>query len=635
MNKRNTNKRLTIKNRVNKFAPGGTMEMLKKSFNNGNLGSSVGTLIGGVGNIAQTAISNAQIKDTAAEESSIRDTGNTAFSTGSYDNLQESFNPLALQRTNYSSKDVRGLNGWQMAGNTLTGMGSGFTTGASIGGIWGGVAGALGALGANVGGIIAGDNKATAKAAALNADAIQANKNYLNNYAFSVTNTGNANFKRKMLDFAYGGPMFNLTGDFNNGLTFINEGGTHEENPIGGVPMGIDEEGTPNLVEEGEVIYNDYVFSNRLKPTKKQLADGGFKDKYEGYTFAKLVEDISKPYADTPNDPITKAGLEDMMNRIMTMQEEIRAKKGEVNTNKFDTGGSKQKSYYDTIVNNFINQALKPVEFTNDPPMFIRYNEVLPEVKSIIDNNSTIKNSGKPVNANLTSVFEEPVIDRGNFNWGSLGRYAPVLTNTSMLLNNLRNPDYSNIDRIDKVAQNMPGGTFTALGDYIDLNPIDRNYTLNPLMATSRSTARAIQNQGLSAGQTQAGLLANAYNTYNGIGSALMQIEQENMNRRLQEGQFDRGTNQANSQMGLQALAMDQQKYNTLLNTSLNTSQLREALAQTRAQSISNAASAISEDLSGIGQEAVYKEWLGDLIASGALKYKKAKCGGMLTKKGK
>jgi hypothetical protein len=29
--------------------------------------------------------------------------------------------------------------------------------------------------------------------------------------------------------------------------------------------MGVDQEGTPNLVEEGEVIYNDYVFSKRLK----------------------------------------------------------------------------------------------------------------------------------------------------------------------------------------------------------------------------------------------------------------------------------------------------------------------------------------------------------------------------------
>ena len=37
--------------------------------------------------------------------------------------------------------------------------------------------------------------------------------------------------------------------------------------------MGIAADSLPNFVEEGEVVYNDYVFSNRLSPTKKQLKD--------------------------------------------------------------------------------------------------------------------------------------------------------------------------------------------------------------------------------------------------------------------------------------------------------------------------------------------------------------------------
>jgi len=32
--------------------------------------------------------------------------------------------------------------------------------------------------------------------------------------------------------------------------------------------MGVDSEGTPNLVEEDEVVYNDYVFSDRLTVPK-------------------------------------------------------------------------------------------------------------------------------------------------------------------------------------------------------------------------------------------------------------------------------------------------------------------------------------------------------------------------------
>lgn len=64
---------------------------------------------------------------------------------------------------------------------------------------------------------------------------------------------------------AFGGDLMTHGANFDTGLTLISNGGTHEENPNEGVPMGMDLEGTPNLVEEGEVIFNGYVFSNRLK----------------------------------------------------------------------------------------------------------------------------------------------------------------------------------------------------------------------------------------------------------------------------------------------------------------------------------------------------------------------------------
>ena len=50
---------------------------------------------------------------------------------------------------------------------------------------------------------------------------------------------------------AFGGELTN-GGVFSNGTTIIGNGGTHEENPMEGVPMGVDAEGAPNLVEQGE-----------------------------------------------------------------------------------------------------------------------------------------------------------------------------------------------------------------------------------------------------------------------------------------------------------------------------------------------------------------------------------------------
>ena len=107
-------------------------------------------------------------------------------------------------------------------------------------------------------------------------------------------------------------------------LIKINQGGTHEQNPLDGVPMGFDENGIPNLVEEGETIFDDYVFSNRLAPTEKQLAEGGLATKYKDHTFADISEKIAKQFEETPVDPIARESFKESMQRLKTIQEQVR-----------------------------------------------------------------------------------------------------------------------------------------------------------------------------------------------------------------------------------------------------------------------------------------------------------------------
>lgn len=125
--------------------------------------------------------------------------------------------------------------------------------------------------------------------------------------------------------FALGGEMRTHGSDFTNGLTFINEGGSHEENPNGGVPVGVDAEGTPNLVEQGEVIWdNEYVFSNRLTVPKELT------DKYhlkEDVSFAKAIEKLSKESRQRPNDPISNETNRNILNEFMDAQEALREEK--------------------------------------------------------------------------------------------------------------------------------------------------------------------------------------------------------------------------------------------------------------------------------------------------------------------
>lgn len=131
-------------------------------------------------------------------------------------------------------------------------------------------------------------------------------------------------------------------GDFSNGVTFINNGGTHEQNPFEGVPMGVAPDGQPNLVEEGEVLYNDYVFSNRLHPTDKELKESNLPKKYKGYTFALIAEDMSKESAERPNDPISKRGLEASLGKLASLQEEQRMKKGKAGTQQMMAFGGRK-----------------------------------------------------------------------------------------------------------------------------------------------------------------------------------------------------------------------------------------------------------------------------------------------------
>lgn len=119
---------------------------------------------------------------------------------------------------------------------------------------------------------------------------------------------------------AHGGPLATHGGVFSNGLTYIGEGGTHEQNPYEGIQVGVDQQGTPDLVEEGEVLFNDYVYSKRNivpKSMRKELGLGGYKN----LTFADAALQKGKESEERPNDPISQRGLIDSMSKLAFAQE--------------------------------------------------------------------------------------------------------------------------------------------------------------------------------------------------------------------------------------------------------------------------------------------------------------------------
>lgn len=138
---------------------------------------------------------------------------------------------------------------------------------------------------------------------------------------------------------AFGGELMTHGADFSNGMVTIGNGGSHEENPFEGVPMGVDNEGVPNLVEEGETIFNDYVFSKRLNVPK------AIREKYKlrgtkEMSFAEASKQLAKESEERPNDPISIRGLQALMSDLANAQEEV---KGNEQSNKYANGGMVNK----------------------------------------------------------------------------------------------------------------------------------------------------------------------------------------------------------------------------------------------------------------------------------------------------
>lgn len=170
--------------------------------------------------------------------------------------------------------------------------------------------------------------------------AVEGAKESKNQLASVIPNTANKinmqnNLSIKQNYASFGGNLNTAGANFTTGMKHINKGDTHENNPYEGVPMGVDPQGTPNLVEEGETIYNDYVFSDRLKVPKQKIKKGQTKftqeekvlHKYEGKTYADAAKKAEKDSGvdERPNDNIAKRGFETILEILAQSQEQQRA----------------------------------------------------------------------------------------------------------------------------------------------------------------------------------------------------------------------------------------------------------------------------------------------------------------------
>ena len=143
-------------------------------------------------------------------------------------------------------------------------------------------------------------------------------------------------------------------------------------------------------------------------------------------------------------------------------------------------------------------------------------------------------------------------------------RYAPIVGSGISALTDLfgitNKPDYTNANMVGDSVKNLSTVDYNPVGNYLNYNPLDRNYYANKLNAQSGAVARDIVNSsGGNRATATAGLLAADYNAGMKLGNLNRQAEEYNLNQRQQVESFNRQTNLSNSQGLLQADQINKQ----------------------------------------------------------------------------
>lgn len=671
---------------LNIYADGTWLEQSKTALGNAggeNLGNTLGAVGGGLSGILGAGAANAQIADTSDIQSNIDALGRFSYQGDNNSLLNQWGSRATIDKV--KSNSLTASTGSQIK-STLGGIASGAAAGASVGGPIGAIVGGAAGLISGVTGSIIGNRKAKEEAARLNKEAALADARNMANFGLAVRNNAAeesllaaANYAadggriyikpskrgtftkaaksrglgvqefaskvlanpddyseamRKKAQFAKnaskwkhadGGPLFN---EFSNGLVIISNGGTHEENPNEGVQVGIDPQGIPNLVEEGEVIFNDYVFSNRL------FADGGLLESvnlpksYDGYSFAAIAEKLGKESEERPNDPISKRGLMSSMTRLQQAQEIMRQKNN--SKNKKYAHGGKLGNLYDglgerpniltSVLDNITDVHIKPMTPTmwalGEEPAYRTFKSPSVVESPKVEEPKTENNTNTP---NLTWLRHMPTVG------SALG----------LGINLLDKPDYSRAEAVEAAANDLAGYDpvgFTPLGDYISYNPFDRNFYTNKANAQAGATRSAIMNT--SSPSRNAALLAADYNAQGRLGDLARQAEEYNLAQRQAVAQFNRATNQANAEMGLKAAMANQEAYlksrSGRLSGIAQAMQMKDAIDANRGASISANMSNFFNSLGDIGRE----EYARNMIVSNpALYYSIDRATGKITYK--
>ena len=439
-------------------------------------------------------------------------------------------------------------------------------------------------------------NKASNLAKARNSKIDLANKRaYMGLFNTAANISKNNALSALASSYALGGQLSH-GGIFDDAFTTIDSGGTHETNPNNGVPIGVDPSGIPNLVEEGEVIWNDYVFSNRLKVPNKVKKKYGLKD---NSTFAEAIKKFTKESEELPHDPITKRGMNAIASELAGVQEGERVKKDNSNVgNMFDEGGFIKEvdplSLLGQTVNFYPASAtglLNAKRYSSTPVTMETLNPKLPD-----------------------PIKQDPL------------RYVPIAASSAAVLNDFlggNKPDYSNLSTYENaIKRSYRPVAARRINSYLTYKPFDVERPINALNANTAASRRAIlDNSGGNRATALTGLFALDRGYNNSIGDLYDKAFATNLTNKAKVEEYNRATDTYNND---QATKADMFNTELLGKQASMYGQLASAkqriLEANRLERMNNLTNFIT-NLSNLGRENTDRDTLRWLAEIGALPY--------------
>ena len=344
---------------------------------------------------------------------------------------------------------------------------------------------------------------------------------------------------------AFGGWVGTHGGGYPTGFSEFNEGGSHETNANGGILQGIDPNGNPNLVEEGETKWDNYIFSKRLKVPK------GFGKAYDlgrvnKKSYADASKKLSKESEERPFDPISTRGRDAMLGRLQQAQEAQKY---------IDKADEAMNEIFD------INE-LGDILYAEGGGIHIKPSKRGTFTAAAKKHGKGVQEFARQVLANKEN-YSSAMVKKANFarnasKWHddggwlqSAGLFAPALANVGNLVSDIvSKPEQASLGRMD-------------LSPYITrrrlpYEPIDREYMANKYRAQAGATARGIVDSSTgNPASARAALVAHNYNALNALGDMYIKSDEVNRQRKKESIMFD-----AEQDRQLAALSGQQQQFN-------------------------------------------------------------------------